>query len=210
MSYHSCAFQAFQKNKPPTPFDWTKESIFKGPDHVRPKAFFDMKMGDETLGRLVFELADDILPQTCANFIALCENRNSENDSGKNKDKRKYSYQGTKIHQVYKDVFIMGGDVVKNDGTQSHSAGKHRYFPDENFIIPHSARGLLSMASIGVDTNGSQFYISLKPTSYMDGRCMVFGRLVEGENVIKSIESTFTFRGKPTTDIVIADSGLLK
>ena len=66
------------------------------------------------------------------------------------------------------------------------------------------------MASIGVDTNGSQFYISLKPTSYMDGRCMVFGRLVEGENVIKTIESTFTFRGKPTTDIVIADSGLLK
>ena len=102
MSYHSCAFQAFQKNKPPTPFDWSKESIFKGPDHVRPKAFFDMKMGDETLGRLVFELADDILPQTCANFIALCENRNSENDSDKNKDKKNTHIRGQRYIRYIK------------------------------------------------------------------------------------------------------------
>ena len=169
-----------------------------------------MKRGDEALGRLVFELADDILPKTCANFIALCQNRGDENKSGGGNGKKEYTYRGTKIHQIYKDTFIMGGDVVKNDGTESHSAGENRYFRDENFIIPHSARGLLSMASIGVDTNGSQFYISLKPTSYMNGRCMVFGRLVEGEDVIKAIETSFTFRGKPTTDIFIEDSGLVQ
>ena len=173
-----------------------------------------MHRGDEKLGRLVFELADDILPKTCANFIALCENRSNANESksGSSDKERKnvYAYQGTKIHHIYKETFIMGGDVEKNDGTGCHSAGEHRYFPDENFIIPHSARGLLSMASIGVDTNASQFYISLKPTTYMDGRCMVFGRLVEGEDVVKNIESTFTFRGLPATEIIIQDSGLLK
>ena len=67
----------------------------------------------------------------------------------------------------------------------------------------------VSMASIGVDTNGSQFYISLKPTAYMNGRCMVFGRLVEGEDVLKNIEKAFTFRGRPTSDIIITAAGLL-
>jgi cyclophilin family peptidyl-prolyl cis-trans isomerase len=66
------------------------------------------------------------------------------------------------------------------------------------------------MASVGIDTNGSQFYISLKPTYYMNGRCVVFGRLIEGEEVIKSIEKSFTFRGMPANDIIISSCGILK
>lgn len=64
------------------------------------------------------------------------------------------------------------------------------------------------MASIGVDTNGSQFYISLKPTTYMNGRCVVFGRLIEGDDIITMIEKVFTFRGLPANDVVILECGL--
>ena len=69
---------------------------------------------------------------------------------------------------------------------------------------------MISMASIGRDTSGSQFYISLKPTVYMNGRCVVFGRMVEGEEMVKVIEKVFTFRGVPATDIVITNCGELK
>jgi cyclophilin family peptidyl-prolyl cis-trans isomerase len=186
----------FRKNIPPTPFDWTKGDI------TRPKAFFEISMGDQKLGRLVFELASDIVPKTVENFLSLC---NKKETSG-----QKYSYKDTKFHQILKDTFIMGGDVVSNDGRGSHSAGPTRFIKDENFIIPHSARGLLSMASIGRDTGGSQFYISLKPTSYMNGRCVVLGRMVEGDDVVKAVEKVFTFRGVPASDIMITDCGELK
>lgn len=120
---------AFKKNIPPSAFDWS------APQSPRPRVFFKMGVNDEVLGKLVFELAEDIVPKTVANFIALCK----EKDSLKNK----YSYKGTKIHMIMKETFIMAGDVVNNDGTGSHSAGSSRFFRDENFIIPHTARGYI-------------------------------------------------------------------
>jgi hypothetical protein len=120
----------FKKNVPPTPFNWSKDNI------KRPKAFFDMSSNGENMGRLVFELAEDIVPLTVANFISLC------NDKAQNE---KFSYKNTKIHMIMKETFIMAGDVENNDGSGSHSAGATRFFRDENFIIPHSSRGLLRL-----------------------------------------------------------------
>jgi hypothetical protein len=119
---------AFRKNIPPTPFDWTKGNV------SRPKAFFEISMGDQKLGRLVFELASDVVPKTVENFLALCK---------KNEGEQRYSYYNSKFHLILKDTFVMGGDVVSNDGTGSHSAGSDRFIKDENFIIPHSVRGLI-------------------------------------------------------------------
>ena len=67
----------------------------------------------------------------------------------------------------------------------------------KKFIIQFTSRGFLSMASIGVHTNGSQFYLSLSPMKHLNGRCVVFGRMVEGEESLQAIEKVFTFRGAP-------------
>jgi cyclophilin family peptidyl-prolyl cis-trans isomerase len=66
------------------------------------------------------------------------------------------------------------------------------------------------MASVGVNTNGSQFYISLSPTYYMNGRCTVFGRLVEGEDVLSRLEKVYTYRLVPSNDVVISDCGVIE
>jgi hypothetical protein len=119
--------EGFQKYVPPTPFDWTSGSV------VRPKAFFSIKIDNESVGNLVFELAEDIVPRTVDNFKRLC------NGSGV----KFPGYRGTKIHLIRKGEVAMGGDIEKGDGTGNHSSYETRYFEDEYYIIPHSHRGLI-------------------------------------------------------------------
>ena len=119
--------EGFKRNAAPTAFDWTKDSA------ARTKVYFDVSMGAENLGRLIFELADDIVPKTVENFKLLVSGENMHNRS----------FLSTKFHQVQKGQFIMGGDVENKDGTGSYSAYKDRYIKDENFIIPHTERGYL-------------------------------------------------------------------
>lgn len=119
--------EGFKRYASPTPFDWSKNSV------ARSKVFFDISIGTEDLGRLVFELADDIVPKTVENFKLLATGDNIHNRS----------LLQSKFHQVQKGQFIMGGDVENNDGTGSHSAYAERYIKDENFIIPHTERGFL-------------------------------------------------------------------
>ena len=119
--------ESFLKNTPPTGFNW--ENVNN--EIVRSKAYMEISIDGNSIGKLVFELADDILPRTIKNFNNLIES------------KGKYTYQGSKIHNVNKGVAIMGGDVEGTNGKLSHSSYTQRYFPDENYIIPHTERGLL-------------------------------------------------------------------
>jgi cyclophilin family peptidyl-prolyl cis-trans isomerase len=160
----------FRRSVPPTPFDW------EAGDVKRPRAFFNVMMEDNELGKIEIELAEDVVPNTVKNFKALCEGQG------------RYKYLDTPLHKVMKGIAIMGGDVENLDGTGNHSAGPNRHIADENFIIPHSGPGLVSMASVGLDTSGSQFYISMGNTAHMNGYCVVFGRIVGGEKVLKDIE----------------------
>ena len=182
----------FRRNVSPTSFEWAKG---KG----RPHVYLDLLLDTEPLGRLEFELAEDIVPKTVENFRRLVLGQGQ----------RYGGYKGTRVHQVQKGQFIMAGDVTNHLGVGNHSAFEERYFPDENFIIPHSARGLLSMASVGVHTNGSQFYIDLAPNHHLNGRCVVFGRLSKGLEVLDAIEKLFCFRGVPARTLTITDCGLL-
>lgn len=223
--------EGFMKNTPPSAFNWDKKldlsRISTAPRVVktnsslslddvestnstsvdaqyaiseeapdRRKAFFEMAVDDKVIGKLVFELADEVVPVMVQNFVNLCTGAG------------KFNYANTKIHTISKGVALMGGDVETNTGKTSHSSYTTRYLPDENFIIPHSDRGLLSMASVGRNTNGSQFYISLSPTTHLNGKCTVFGRLVEGHEVLDQLETIFTVRLAPVREIKIASSGL--
>lgn len=136
LDYMQKGKEGFKKTVPPTPFDWTLPSNAGDTAIKRTKAFFDVSIGQALVGRLTFELADDIVPTTVKNFSLLC--------TGSNIHER--SFKGTKFFNILKGSFIMGGDVELNDGTGSYSAYKERYIEDENFIIPHTHRGLLRYA----------------------------------------------------------------
>ena len=88
-------------------------------------------------------------------------------------------------------IYSIGGDFSKGNGTGGESVygGK---FEDENLKTPHDRAGLLSMANAGVDSNGSQFFVTLKATPHLNGKHVVFGQVVEGLDVLRKMEGVDT------------------
>ncbi|KAJ2795719.1 cytochrome P450 cyp2 [Coemansia guatemalensis] len=169
-------------------------------DHgTLPRVFFDIKVDDKPLGRIEMELRSDVVPETAENFRVLCTGE---------KSKEGLSYRGSTFHRVIPNFMLQGGDFTKGDGT----GGKSIYgakFKDENFELKHTEPGLLSMANAGPNTNGSQFFITTVKCPWLDGKHVVFGKVISDIDLIKKIEALGTDSGKPKANIVIADCGQL-
>ncbi|XP_022652755.1 peptidyl-prolyl cis-trans isomerase D-like isoform X6 [Varroa destructor] len=169
-----------------------------------PHVFLDIRIGDELVGRVVFELWEHLFPSTVANFVAIVKG-SARGSSGK-----LLSYRGTRIHKVIPNFAIQGGDAVNNDGTGSDSIFG-RFFPNEGPWIPHDEPGLLGMASNGPNTNGCQFYITTVPgCEHLNGQHTVFGKVIMGMGVIREVEVVSTHSDVPDEDIVIENCGIFQ
>lgn len=182
-----------------------------GAPEVTKKVFFDMKQGDNVLGRIVIGLYGNAVPKTADNFyrlsVGIKKGDKLPNDRTADED---FGYKGSAFHRVIAGFMIQGGDFTKGDGTGGKSIFGEK-FKDENFEFKHTEAGTLSMANAGPDTNGSQFFITTAATPWLDKRHVVFGRVLSGYDVVQKIERLPTaYPDKPTgKPVMIADSGEL-
>mmetsp|Transcript_44467 Transcript_44467/g.115625 ORF Transcript_44467/g.115625 Transcript_44467/m.115625 type:complete len:385 (-) Transcript_44467:2365-3519(-) len=168
-----------------------------------PHVFFDITSSHgEKIGTVIIELFSDVCPRTCENFRSLCTG-----DRGVSRLSHKaLCFQGSRFHRVIPGFMIQGGDFTHGNGTGGESIyGKT--FSDENFHLKHRGPGWLSMANAGPNTNGSQFFILCGPADWLDNKHVVFGKVVQGLEVVFEIEKFGTKSGKPSKIFVISSCG---
>lgn len=162
---------------------------------MRTHIFMDIEIHNQYVGRVVFELFDDIVPYTVKNFLYMI----------------KYKYTGCLFHRIIKNFIIQGGDYLNGNGTGSNSIyGKK--FNDENFDVKHESKYMLSMANSGPNTNGSQFFITLDELPNLDNKHVVFG-IISNEDSIKVLETLgdvlTNINDEPNVKCLIANCGII-
>ncbi|XP_020956898.1 peptidyl-prolyl cis-trans isomerase-like 6 isoform X3 [Sus scrofa] len=149
--------------------------------------FLDISIDLYPVGRLIFEV--------------LCTGKAGFSQSG-----IRLHYAGSIFHRVVRNGWVQGGDIVAGKGDNGESIYGPT-FEDENFSIPHNKRGVLGMVNKGHHSNGSQFYITLQPTPYLDRKYVAFGQLIEGTDVLQQLELVPTENERPIQKCVILNSG---
>ncbi|QQE64301.1 peptidylprolyl isomerase [Leptolyngbya sp. BL0902] len=172
-------------------------------ESTNPKVFFDITIGGTPAGRIVMELRADVAPKTAENFRALCTGEKGMGTSGK-----ALHFKGSSFHRIIPEFMCQGGDFTRGNGTGGESIYGMK-FADENFTLKHTGPGLLSMANAGPNTNGSQFFLTTVATPWLDGKHVVFGSVVEGMDVVETMEQVGSRSGQTSQPVVIADCGQL-
>lgn len=170
---------------------------------VTNKVFFDIEIDGKKAGRIVMGLYGDVVPKTVQNFLHLCIC-----DKGTGKMGKELCYKASTFHRIIPGFMIQGGDFTMGNGMGGESIYGEK-FADENFKIRHTGPGLLSMANAGPNTNGSQFFITTAKTEWLDGKHVVFGRVMSGMRIVREIEAVGSQSGTPSKEVVIVNCGEL-
>lgn len=197
---------------------------------VKDCIFFDFAIGSRYIGRVLIGLYTDQLPMTCENFINLAQgykihdhhqgeitHRNNmqddttaSGDGGGETTRNLYiGYRNTEIFKIIPDVGMVGGDVIKGDGSTSLSIYGPK-FVDENFDMDFVQDGDVCMYTTSAHSNGSQFMITFRPLPCHYGYNVVFGTVIKGMRVIRMIEDLGTQHGHPMERIIIVNCGLYR
>lgn len=163
-----------------------------------PKVAMDVTIGGEPAGTIEAELFADVVPKTAENFRVLCRG-----EQGKT-----LRYAGSPFHRIIPGFMVQGGDITRGNGRGGQSIYGRR-FDDENFELKHTEAGLLSMANSGPNSNSSQFFITVAPTPWLDGRHVVFGKVTSGMDVVAAMEAQGSARGRPRTQVMMSDCRVL-
>eukprot|EP00455_Lapot_gusevi_P006472 TRINITY_DN12769_c0_g1_i2.p1 TRINITY_DN12769_c0_g1~~TRINITY_DN12769_c0_g1_i2.p1 ORF type:complete len:187 (-),score=31.14 TRINITY_DN12769_c0_g1_i2:144-704(-) len=167
-----------------------------------PVVFFDITIGGHNAGRIVMELYADVVPRTAENFRQFCTGEFRKGDVP-------LGYKNSQFHRIIKDFMIQGGDFVKGDGTGCMTIYGDK-FEDESFAKTHNGPGLLSMANSGPNSNGCQFFITCNKCSWLDGKHVVFGKVIAGLLTVRKIENVATGpNNKPKLPVIITQCGEL-
>lgn len=165
----------------------------------------DISLAGEPLGRIKMELFADQVPKTAENFRQFCTGES------KGLQGRAQGYKGCRFHRVIRGFMLQGGDFLKGDGSGSTCIYGTRTFADENFNLGHDKPGLLSMANNGPDKNGSQFFITVAATPHLNGKHVVFGRVLDSDgsmDVVRKVENVRVgHEHRPIMDLLISQCG---
>lgn len=167
----------------------------------RPQVFLEIAIGGAVAGRVTIELFADIVPKTAENFRCLCTGERGRGRSGK-----QLTYMGSTFHRIIPGFMCQGGDFTRGDGTGGESIYGDK-FRDENFQMKHTGPGMLSMANGGPHTNGSQFFICTEKTKHLDGKHVVFGKVISGMDVVKRMEECGSNQGTCSRRVEIRNCG---
>ncbi|XP_073825863.1 neither inactivation nor afterpotential A [Musca autumnalis] len=163
---------------------------------ITSKIYMDVKHNKKPLGRIIFGLFGKRAPKAVTNFRHIC----TRGINGT-------TYVGSEFHRVINRFIIQGGDIVNHDGTGSISIYGD-YFEDEALDIEHLRPGYLGMANRGPDTNGCQFYVTTVAAKWLDGKHTVFGKVLEGMDVVHAIDDVKTDRDDhPIHPVIITNCG---
>ncbi len=159
---------------------------------ANPKVAIEVSIGGEPAGTLKLELFADRVPKTAENFRVLCTGEQGE----------ELNYAGSPFHRIIPGFMIQGGDFTNGNGTGGRSIYGEK-FADENFALKHTKAGLLSMANAGPNTNGSQFFVTVAPTPWLDGKHVIFGEVIGGMDVVEKMESIGSRSGRTSETVVL-------
>ncbi|XP_074652871.1 uncharacterized protein LOC141907193 [Tubulanus polymorphus] len=173
---------------------------------VTDEAWFDIEIkdmdgpGEDFRGRFEIALFGLVAPVSVFNFKSIA--------AGYKHGWEKLHYKNTRVHRIVPDFIVQMGDITVGDGTGGKSVYGAKY-NDEQFVLSHRGPGWVAMANHGPDTNGSQFYVLLQRSRWLDGKHVVFGKVIRGFRVIQAIgEVEIDDAASPKKLIRIIDCGL--
>ncbi|OWF54073.1 peptidyl-prolyl cis-trans isomerase-like [Mizuhopecten yessoensis] len=185
---------------------YTKKNV---PHVVTEEVWFDVLIkdyedGEDYHGRFVIALFGEVVPMTTLNFLSLAKGVKRPNI------RKQLHYKDTPIHRIVQDFVIQMGDVVNGDGTGGESI-YGSMFVDENFDLSHQAAGYVSMANTGTDSNSSQFFIVVNRARWLDGKHVVFGKVVRGMDVVRKVSNLELKKNSATSKktVFIEDCGVV-